>query len=258
MLRYSSCFSFACIFVALSALPVLGASYYTQGHADLGLGEGDELELHVHCHAGAVIDGEAIGEDQEFDDPSEVYIVVPVSTKNYIHSIGGATTIVANKLGLSAGDDYWYLPEIGSGNPGSAELQSPNFGLGSEDINPGIFDSNGLTLSLTGMSGPDGGNFGLENYEHGWLMCSNDGITVADTIYGLPTGSLHEHLNWYFTKSGLYELTFKVSATTVGGVYQEDTKTFYFQVVPEPHCILLLASAISACVAMSIIRRYRA
>jgi surface-anchored protein len=230
----------------------LATSYYTAGHADLGLGDGDALELHLHCHAGATVDGIVLPDPGQEYPPTTAVIVVPESTVNYVHSIGGANADVAANMGLSVGNDYWLLPDTLTL---ATTLHAPQFGLGAEDLNSGVFDGDSLTLSLLSMSGSGpmaGGQFGLQNSDS-WFITTADGITASDTIEGIPVG-LHEHFNWYFTKPGDYEMTFEVSAL-VGGVPESDINTFTFQVVPEPSSLVLLASAISAGVMLFIFRR---
>ena len=93
MTRYLS-FAIVLSCIVFIPSPVLATSYYTEGHADLGLGEGSSLGLEVHCHAGTTVDGvpidgvafpEGIGYE-----PTDIVIVVPDSTRDYVNSQGGA------------------------------------------------------------------------------------------------------------------------------------------------------------------------
>ncbi len=180
----------------------------------MGLGDEDALRLHLHCHTGAVVDGVVVTDpDGQEYDPTAVVILVPESTVNYVHSIGGANSDVAANMGLSVGSDYWFLPETLTGPGGAVTLHAPQFGLGTEDINPGVFDGDSLNLKLLSMSGAGpaaGGQFGIEDADNNWFFSTVHGITEID---GIPVG-LHEHYNWYFTKPGDYEMTFKVSAAS--------------------------------------------
>jgi surface-anchored protein len=241
MIRHIIHLTTALTLIGILSQSAPAVSYYTEGHADLGLGDEDELELHFHAHSGATINGLPLIEDQEYE-PGDVVIVVPKSTKNYVHGIGGATAAIAAHLGLVAGEDYWFLPETNDGAGGAAALHAPNYGLGAEDITAGVFDDDLFNLTLLAMSGPMDGQFGLENYENGWLMSTADGISGSDKVEGIPVGA-HEHLNWYFTKPGLYEFTFRASAA-IGGETVLNDNTFTFQVVPEPGIFALLASAL--------------
>jgi surface-anchored protein len=234
-------------FVFVPAIVHAEIHYYTEGHADLGLGDGDELELHVHTHNGAIVDGIEVNDPSgglEFA-PTDVVIVVPESTKNYARSQGGATAEIASHLGLSMGSDCWFLPETNTGEGGAAELHSPFFGLGAEDVYAGVFDDNQLKLSLFSMSGPVGGQVAVGTYDNGWYISTADGISPdADKIDNIPVG-VHAHLNWFFSQPGTYQLTFQASAA-VGGEARANESTYTFQVVPEPGAIALLASATMA------------
>ena len=112
-----------------------------------------------------------------------------------------------------------------------------------EEITPGEFDGDLLNLTLLSMSGPQDGQIGVADYDNGWFMSSKDGISSEDKIEGISV-PLHGHLSWYFTKPGLYKLTFQVSGT-VGGVTETNENAFTFQVVPEPSSLVLLAAALS-------------
>jgi surface-anchored protein len=259
MKRYLSFLTLSFIIVSILSLPLSAASYYSKGHADLGLGDGEELELHLHCHKGAIVDGVALTADEEFA-PNEVIILVPESTKNYVHGSGGAAPqTFAGMLGLNMGDDYWFLPQDADGEGGAVALNAPDFGIGAEDIAPGVFDgglepnTGRFSLKLLSMAFPAGGQFGLQDYDSGWFMSTANGISGDDRIDDIPVGA-HAHLNWYFTKPGVYELTFAVSAMR-DGVPESDINTFTFQVVPEPGSLTLLLSAISAALLAFVSRR---
>jgi surface-anchored protein len=82
-------------------------------------------------------------------------------------------------------------------------------------------------------------------FDNGWYMSTADGISGdQDKIEDIPVG-LHAHLSWYFSKPGLYQVTFQASAA-VGGVPETNENTYTFQVVPEPSTLALLASATCA------------
>jgi surface-anchored protein len=214
------------------------ASVYTAGHGDIGLGESDELELHLHLHEEAIVDGSALIEDTEYE-PCEITIAVPNTT---------ATARPADSawdfIGNAAGADFRALPE----SHAVAESQgTPFLGIGAEEIDTGIFENDDITLTLTGLSGP--GQFSLYRLELGSpvvFMASSDGITSADSIVlNLATG--HEHFNFAFSASGLYDITFEVSAIDAATqTAVTDEATFSFHVIPEPATVCLLAVGILA------------
>ena len=70
---------------------------------------------------------------------------------------GGASADIASHLGIATGADYWFLPDNNSVPGGAAALHAPFFGLGTEDVDPGVFDNDLLNLTLLSLSGPDGG-----------------------------------------------------------------------------------------------------
>jgi surface-anchored protein len=240
MTRISAAF-FSVLFVVVSMSQVASADiahYYTEGHADLGLGDGDTLELHFHGHADdAYIDGEYITEDAEYE-PGQVVIVVPESTKNYVHSSGGANAFVSGILGINQGEDYWFLPQSVLEPGGSSQLHAPSFGLGAEDITLNVFDGNSVSLTLLGMAGPAEAAFALER-NGVCYMTTADEISASDIVGNFPVGG-HEHFSFYFTKAGDYELTFQASAY-VNGSLVTDENTYHFQVVPEPSSLIFLA-----------------
>jgi surface-anchored protein len=245
-------FAFATVF-ALCSLPVHAeVRYYTEGHADLGLGDEDALELHFHAHGGAIVDGVPVDDAGLELSPSEVVIVVPESTKNYARDVlGGAQGSIPAALGLPQGADYWFLPESNdSTGGGAAALHSPFFGLGAEDVSSGVFDGDIdgivinpdgiINLSLISKEGP--GHVAVGTSSHGWYMSTADGISPdQDKIEAIFVGT-HSHLAWYFSQPGTYQLTFQASAA-IAGETVTNQNTYTFQVVPEPSVLVLLALA---------------
>lgn len=253
MIRHLSHFIFVFTWIAFFPFSLLADFYYTGGHGDLGLGDGDALELHLHCHAGAMVDGVLLAADQEFN-PADAVIVVPESTKDYIHSQGGADPTVADNLGLGIGENYWFLPQSEIGAGGAAALHSPFLGIGAEDMNLGVFEGDIIDLTLLAMSGPAGGQVGMDQ-SGTWFMTTKDGISSDDKIEGFPVGG-HDHFKWYFTKPGIYELTFEASATR-NVILETDVNTYTFLVMPEPGGFALLATGICTCVGFLLFRKTR-
>jgi surface-anchored protein len=237
------------IFIAgLSALFSLSVAQaeittFTTGHGDIGLGEGSELELHLHLHdAGEIA-------------PDEAVIRVPASTYDFVSGNGGRPSGSDwDEIGVSAGENYWFLPQSNSGAGGAAALGAPFLGIGGEEITLGVFDDNAFTLTLTGASMPEGGNFSLwtDGLSPTFYMSTVDGISAADAFVLDLDSSDHAHANWGFTVAGTYELTFTVTAA-IEGIEQSDTATYTFQVVPEPATYAGLAG--SGALALVLLRR---
>jgi surface-anchored protein len=229
MTRFLSLFVIAFIDLNLVSLPALSASYYTQGHADLGLGDGDALELHLHGHAGLTyIDGAVIPADEEFV-PTDVVVLVPQSSKEYIHGRGGATYTEAQNLGIGIEEDFWFLPLWEGGAGGSDNLHSPFFGIGAEDMAMGVFIDDSTDLTLLAKAGSIQGQFALDQDGPAYVITADE-ITSDDKVspFYIPT---HDHFKWSFSKAGMYKLTFQASATRIStNLTETDTNTFTFLV----------------------------
>lgn len=229
---------------------------YTSGHGDLGLGEGTKLEPHIHLHAGAFVNGAPLPADGEYE-PDALSIVVPQSTFNFVVDNGGrAAGVDWDPIGVAAGEGYYYLPESSGGPGGATALGAPFFGIGAEEVTPGHFDNDSLTLTLTNAVMPAGGQFSM--WQNGisptFYMSTNDGISSADafTLTNIALSD-HDHVNWGFTTAGTYVLTFEVSAM-VGGIPETASADFTF-FVPEPSTYGLLAGGLT--LAIVAIRRKR-
>jgi surface-anchored protein len=87
-----------------------------------------------------------------------------------------------------------------------------------------------VTWALVGLSGPgelavwQTDSFGNPT---AW-MTTKDGITAQDAFYQLEAG--HSHVNWGFTRPGLYFATFQVSARKNGQTVTSHPVTFHFGV----------------------------
>lgn len=199
----------------------------SEGHADIGIGfEGGLWDLHVH-------DGE---NDVEYE-PDDALLVVNSSAETTVPpgaqwSFLGAT-----------GSPYWQLPD--SDVPGLLFL-----GIGTDEVENGVFVNDLVTLTLTGWSGP--GNFslftvdGLGDLETLWMNTA-DGISAGDSIQ-VPAGG-HAHFLWAFTQPGDYTLTLEASGTLQAGNIPTSSGgvDYHFQVIPEPGVATLLGLG-AACV----------
>jgi surface-anchored protein len=230
MFNIFKCLKISLICIVLLPPYAVASVYYTEGHSDIRFGDGDQLDLHQHCDgnpqlSGAYIDGLPLASPVEYS-PAGIITVVPDTTKNYVNTIGGATVDVAEKLGLNAGDNYWFLPQSSFGSGSAPYLHAPYLGLGTETMSYGVFDGDVMDFTLMAMSAPTGGWFALQQ-SGTWLMSATNGSGGgAVTNYHVNT---HNHYKWFFSKPGVYHLTFQVSATR-DEVPETDTDTYTFLV----------------------------
>lgn len=208
--------------LGLAALLTTGLTAQAQtplydGHTDVGIDYDETLNawnLHVHYEA----------TDTEYSPPADALLVVKHQALTTVP--GGASW---NFLG-SAGANTWIVPK--SQNPDLLFL-----GIGAEEIAAGTFVNDQFTLALKGVSGP--GAFAVfDNDTFGdplVLMNSSDGISLADSVV-FPSGT-HSHVNWAFSASGDYVVTFAASANSVlnGATSSGDVNyLFHVEAVPEP------------------------
>jgi surface-anchored protein len=198
----------------------------------LQLGVTDSLGFSLYGHAGSggmVVDGSLLANDTYFN-LSDIITAVPESSNQYVHNtLHGATSDIATNLGINIGDDYWFLPQTSLGAGSSSTLHAPYLGLGTESMNYGVFQGDVVNLTLLAMSGPTGGQFSLQQ-SGTWLMRTTDGITSDDAVIGFPVGG-HDHYKWFFSKPGVYDLTFQSSATRIStGLLETSVDTYKFLV----------------------------
>lgn len=185
----------------------------THDHADIGIAFAEgSWDLHVH-------DGTS---DTEYE-PSAVWLEVGPHALNPIPD-----SPVFAFLG-EPGTPSWILPE--TDNHDLLFL-----GLGTEEIEPGTFHDDSVTLTLLNLTGP--GHFALYQTDPFGnpvvRMNSADGITEADSIQ-LGTGG-HAHANWAFSAPGQYRITFQASATLApdGQPTTSEAAEYLFTVSDQP------------------------
>ena len=220
--------------LGLAALLATGLASQAQtplvtGHTDVGLAYDElanEWELHVHHEPS----------DTEYVPPNTALLFVKYEARGFV-PVGAQWSFLG-----TAGSEVWTLPKVE--NPELLFL-----GFGAEEIDPGVFTGDSLSLSLRGVSGPghlaiyDTDAFGDPEV---W-MNSRDGFTGADTRV-VPVG-LHQELNWAFSAPGDYSVLFEASgisalngATTSGSVEY----LFHVQPVPEPGVLALFGIGAAA------------
>ncbi len=207
-----------------AALSLLASSLYLQAqvaepptlthdHADIGIAFAEgSWDLHVH-------DGAS---DTEYE-PSAVWLevgphaLIPVPDSPAFAFLG------------EPGTPSWILPE--TDNHDLLFL-----GLGTEEIEPGTFQDDSVTLTLLNLTGP--GYFALYQTDPFGnpvvRMNSTDGITEEDHIQ-LATGG-HAHANWAFSAPGQYRITLQASATLAadGQPTTSDAAEYLFTVSDQP------------------------
>jgi hypothetical protein len=156
-------------------------------------------------------------------------------------------------LGVAAGDPLYILPA--SGEPRSV----PYVGWGTQN---GTLDGHGfdrVRITLTGMTGPAGGNFSL------FTTSANRPIYTygVSTPFGSVTLPLeeHHHYSMAFTQPGVYDLTllFEGLNGATGPVIMtgSDTYRFEIQVVPEPGTVALAAAGLAGLAGLAAFARRR-
>lgn len=97
-------------------------------------------------------------------------------------------------------------------------------GLGAEGIRPGALKNNTINLELVRSSVPEGGRaevFTESGRDNPRIFSTNDKL-APHTI----TSGGHEHLSWAFTRKGIYQLTFRATATLADGTPVSSEATY--------------------------------
>jgi len=220
--------------ILLSRLPSIGAepqdpnhthepsvrtAYYLAEHGDFDIGfEDGQLGLHIHLHAGAIVDGNALEDDTEFD-PDELIVVATQEAR--IQRPAGA---LWDPMGVDANEPLWVLPQ-------HEKEGLPAFGLATEEIEPGLFVGDVVTLNLRYLKGP--GDFSLwanDAFGQPRFALSTRDQRLSTT---LPV-ALHAHYNWGFTQPGTYILVFEVVGALVDGENTSALAIYTFLVSEKP------------------------
>ena len=115
------------------------------------------------------------------------------------------------------GKDIFYIPSTRTRG-----LLYP--GLGAEGIRPGALKNNTINLELVRSSVPEGGRaevFTESGRDNPRVFSTNDQL-APHTI----TSGGHEHLSWAFTRKGIYQLTFRATATLADGTPVSSEATY--------------------------------
>ena len=115
------------------------------------------------------------------------------------------------------GTDIFYIPSTRTRG-----LLYP--GLGAEGIRPGALKNNTINLELVRSSVPEGGRaevFTESGRDNPRVFSTKDQL-APHTI----TAGGHEHLSWAFTRAGIYQLTFRATATLADGTPVSSEATY--------------------------------
>ncbi|GAB4241726.1 MAG: hypothetical protein OHK005_04980 [Candidatus Methylacidiphilales bacterium] len=214
------------------ALPVSSwsQSIYTSGHGDIGVGYDSitqEFEPHWHLEVGAVVDGNPLAADTEYEPANLI-----ARTSSTRTSPTGLNSI----LGVADGSTIYAM--------GSATYQ-PNLGFGAEELNPVDWIGN-ITVTLTSWTIPLVAEAAL-------YTTNIAGTTVVDRIFSTyapgatDSGNTftivpgdHLHFQWAFTHIGTYDFTLTWSGTHVSDGLITTSATYTMDVIPEPSTYALL------------------
>lgn len=210
-------------------------------HIDIGIGyKSTGWDLHIHDETN----------ETEYE-PDEALIYLGAAARQSRPS-GSAFDF----LGVPAGQPIWRIRELPV--PGV-----PYLGIGTEetgDIFETVTESDSrlaslgapataewVRLRLKSFSGP--GNFGLWSSSDGgpvvWMDTAN-GVSSNDLLFVVDNS--HQHFNFAFTQTGVYDLTFEASGIIGGQRVSSGDVTYKFGVeaVPEPATMTALAAGLAA------------
>ena len=128
------------------------------------------------------------------------------------------TTVVAGYDYIAPeGTDIFYIPSTRTRG-----LLYP--GLGAEGIRPGALKGDTINLELVRSSVPEGGRaevFTESGRDNPRVFSTNDQLAPH-----IITAGGHEHLSWAFTRAGIYQLTFRATATLTDGTPVSSEATY--------------------------------
>lgn len=143
----------------------------------------------------------------------------PAHTVFHLPDVEDAHTTVGTGYDYIApeGTDIFYIPSTRTRG-----LLYP--GLGAEGIRPGALKGDTINLELVRSSVPEGGRaevFTESGRDNPRVFSTNDRL-APHTI----TAGGHEHLSWAFTRAGIYQLTFRATATLTDGTPVSSEATY--------------------------------
>lgn len=143
----------------------------------------------------------------------------PARTVFHLPNVEDAHTTVAAGYDYIApeGTDIFYIPSTRTRG-----LLYP--GLGAEGIRPGALKGDTINLELVRSSVPEGGRAEViteSGRDNPRVFSTNDQLAPH-----IITAGGHEHLSWAFTRAGIYQLTFRATATLTDGTPVSSEATY--------------------------------
>lgn len=143
----------------------------------------------------------------------------PARTVFHLPDVEDAHTTVGAGYDYIApeGTDIFYIPSTRTRG-----LLYP--GLGAEGIRPGVLKGDTINLELVRSSVPEGGRaevFTESGRDNPRVFSTNDRLAP----HAITAGG-HEHLSWAFTRAGIYQLTFRATATLADGTPVSSEATY--------------------------------
>lgn len=143
----------------------------------------------------------------------------PARTVFHLPDVEDAHTTVGAGYDYIApeGTDIFYIPSTRTRG-----LLYP--GLGAEGIRPGALKGDTINLELVRSSVPEGGHaevFTESGRDNPRVFSTNDRLAP----HAITAGG-HEHLSWAFTRAGIYQLTFRATATLTDGTPVSSEATY--------------------------------
>jgi surface-anchored protein len=228
--------------LTLLATSAYSQIFYTEGHADIGIGhDGTNWDLHFHDETGGI----------EYE-PEDVIVVVSQS------SLWTSPNSNFNFTGATTGQGVYRLRQTPfSGQPfigmGTEEFDAPSQSYTDSDARLtrayGNQTDEWVSLELLSVSGP--GEFSAwGNDPDGsgtplvWMSTFDGGITGLDRYVTRP--GVHDHVNLGFSKAGTYEVTFQARFWNGSNFDISAPATYNFTAVPEPGSMAALGLGIAA------------
>lgn len=198
-----------------------GTQAGTESRTYVNYEEGDYVIAGVHTEMlNAFLDGSQFTLGTLADTaPGQQGRFNPARTVFHLPDVEDAHTKVVAGYDYIApeGTDIFYIPSTRTRG-----LLYP--GLGAEGIRPGALKDNTIKLELVRSSVPEGGRaevFTESGRDNPRVFSTNDQL-APHTI----TAGGHEHLSWAFTREGIYQLTFRATATLADGTPVSSEATY--------------------------------
>ncbi len=194
-------------------------AYYLAEHGDFGIAlEDNRLALHFHLHAGAIVDGEPLIEDTEFE-PSQLIVVATHEAKQ-----PRPTGEIWHATGADANEPLWVLPQ-------HEREGLPALGVSTAGIEIGTLVDHAVSLELRYCDGPGAVSLWANDAfgQPSFLLSTHH----QELLAVLPA-ALHAHYNWGFSQPGTYTIVFEASGDLVAGGATRTLAVYTFLVADGP------------------------